>query len=212
MSQQINLFNPDFRKKRELFSAVMLAQAVGAVLALAACVYVYQYLALKKETARLKTEDAALVSERDKLVETSAKYAPHTKSAALEQQAETLEQRLKGEQAVLDVLKGGNFGNTSGYSEYMRAFARQTVPGVWLTGFTINGAGVDISIEGRTLRPEGVPAYIQRLNQEPVMQGRTFAALEMQQPKGEPATADKPAQVHNYLEFRLHSGPLEEKK
>jgi hypothetical protein len=117
-----------------------------------------------------------------------------------------MEQQLKGEEEVLEVLQSGRLGNTQGYSGYMRAFARQTVNGLWLTEFGIKGAGNEMLLGGRTLRPELVPAYIQRLNQEVAMQGRDFAALEMQRPKMESASKDKPPKVPNYLEFRLHSG------
>lgn len=212
MSQQINLFNPDFRKKRELFSALMLAQTLGVLVVLCAGLYGYEYRGLQQERLRVKSDATLLESERADLVAVLREFAPRDRNATLEKQVEGLDQRLKGEQAVLDVLKGGSLGNTRGYSEYMRAFARQAVAGVWLTDFTIKGAGIDMAIGGRTLRPELVPAYIQRLNQESVLQGRAFAALEMQQPKASPATADQPAQVPNYLEFRLYSSAVEEKK
>jgi hypothetical protein len=125
---------------------------------------------------------------------------------ALEKQAEEMERRLKGEEDVLEVLQNGSLGNTQGYSGYMRAFARQAVSGLWLTEFGIKGAGKEMLLGGRTLRPELVPAYIQRLNQEEATKGRDFAAMEMQRPKAEPASQDKPQKVPNYLEFRLHSG------
>ncbi|MDP1897626.1 MAG: hypothetical protein Q8K43_07060, partial [Sulfurimicrobium sp.] len=83
------------------------------------------------------------------------------------------------------------------------------VNGLWLSEFGIKGAGKEMLLGGRTLRPELVPAYIQRLNREETTKGRDFAALEMQQPKAEPATPDKPARVPNYIEFRLHSGIAE---
>jgi hypothetical protein len=136
----------------------------------------------------------------------AAEHAPRQKDAALEKRAADLERQLKGEEEVLEVLQNGNLGNTQGYSGYMRAFARQTVNGLWLTEFGIKGAGKEMFLGGRTLRPELVPAYIRRLNQEGATQGRDFAALEMQRPKTEAASKDKPLRVPNYLEFRLHSG------
>lgn len=205
MSQQINLLNPDFRRKRELFTALMLARVLAVLLVAMGGLYGHYANEARKLAEGVKQNAASLESERARLVAVLAKHAPRAKSEALEKRVTELEERLKGEEAVLEVLRSGSLGNTQGYSDYLRAFARQTVSGLWLTEFTITGAGMDMAIGGRTLRPDLVPQYIQRLNQEAVTQGRAFAALEMQQPKEQPATADQPARVPNYLEFRLYS-------
>lgn len=212
MSQQINLFNPAFRKQREWFTALMLIQALAVLVLLMAGVYGYQYRQVLLLEKQIQADAASLSQEQARLVKVAAEHAPRQKSAALEMQAQEMEQQIKGEEAVLEVLQGGSLGNTQGYSGYMRAFARQTVSGLWLTEFGIKGAGQEMLLGGRTLRPELVPAYIQRLKQEPATQGRDFAALEMQRPKAEPASKDQPAKVPNYLEFRLHSGIKEEAK
>lgn len=209
MSQHINLFNPDFHEKRELFTALMLLRALAVLLLLLAGVSAYQFRQTQLLDKQVKEGAIQLEQARADLLKVAAEYAPRAKSQALEKRVAEMEQQLKDEEAVLQVLQGGSLGNTEGYSGYMRAFARQTLNGLWLTGFSIKGVGNDMAIVGRTLRPELVPTYIQRLNQEAVTQGRAFAALEIQQPKMEPAAQDKPAQTPNYLEFNLHSNAAE---
>jgi hypothetical protein len=206
VSQQINLFNPAFSKQRELFTASMLVRALAALVLVIVSVYGYQYRQVMLLDKQIKTGATSLTQEQARLVKVAAEHAPRQKDAALEKRVAEMEQQLKGEEEVLEVLQSGRLGNTQGYSGYMRAFARQTVNGLWLTEFGIKGAGKEMLLGGRTLRPELVPAYIQRLNQEVAMQGRDFAALEMQRPKMESASKDKPLKVQNYLEFRLHSG------
>lgn len=205
MSQQINLFNPAFRKRREWFTALMLAQALAALVLIMAGTYGYQHHNISLLEQKVKAGAATLDQEQSRLVKVAAEHAPRQKDAALEKRVQEMEQLVKGEEDVLEVLQGGSLGNTQGYSGYMRAFARQTVNGLWLTEFSIKGAGKEMLLGGRTLRPELVPAYIQRLNHEAATQGRDFAALEMQRPKASQASGDKP----NYLEFRLHSGITE---
>jgi polyhydroxyalkanoate synthesis regulator phasin len=209
VSQHINLFNPDFHEKRELFTALMLLRALAVLLLLLAGVSAYQFRQTQLLDKQVKEGAIQLEQARADLLKVAAEYAPRAKSQVLEKRVAEMEQQLKDEEAVLQVLRGGSLGNTEGYSGYMRAFARQTLNGLWLTGFSIKGAGNDMAIVGRTLRPELVPTYIQRLNQEAVTQGRAFAALEIQQPKMEPAAQDKPAQTPNYLEFNLHSNAAE---
>lgn len=203
MSQQINLFNPAFSKRRKWFTALMLAQVLAVMLLALAGTAAYLHSQKKVAESQVAGLAARLEQERQRLASVSAEYAPRQKNAALEKRISELEEQLEGEEAVLEVLQSGRLGNTAGYSGYLRAFARQVVNGLWLTGFSINGAGRDMVIAGRTLRPDLVPAYLLRLNQETVIQGGSFAALEMQQPKPVPGTDGKPAQLPNYLEFRL---------
>lgn len=217
MSQQINLFNPAFCKKRELFGAVMLVQAVAVLLVVMVGLYGYQLRQVQGLNKVIKDGAAQLDQERARHVKVVAEYAPRPKDVTLEKRAEQLERQLKGDEAVLSVLQGGSLGNTQGYSAYMRAFARQIVSGLWLTDFSIHGAGHNMAIGGRALRAELVPAYIQRLNLETATQGRTFSALEMQLPKADPASKDsspgaKAVPAANYLEFKLHSSIAETAK
>jgi hypothetical protein len=80
---------------------------------------------------------------------------------------------------------------------------------LWLTGFTIAGSG-ELEIRGRALSPDLVPSYIQRLNREEVLAGRSFARLEMSRPKPESAPAPdknkaaaKAPGLPRFLEFNL---------
>ncbi len=212
MSQQINLFNPAFRKQREWFTASMLVQSLAALVLIMAGTYGYQSHQVSLLDKQIKAGSEILAQEQARLVRVAAENAPRQKNAALEMRVQELEQAIKGEEEVLEVLQSGSLGNTQGYSGYMRAFARQTVNGLWLTGFSIKGAGKEMSLGGRTLHPELVPAYIQRLNKETATQGREFSALEIQRPKVEQAAGNKLAKVPNYLEFRLHSGITESVK
>ncbi|BAN36474.1 mannose-sensitive agglutinin (MSHA) [Sulfuricella denitrificans skB26] len=205
MSQQINLFNPAFRKRREWFVASMVVPALAALVLIMVVVYGYQYRQVMLLDKQIKTGATSLAQEKARLAE----YLPREKDAVLEKRVADMGRQLKGEEAVLEVLQNGSLGNTQGYSGYMRAFARQTVNGLWLTEFGIKGSGKEMLLGGRTLRPELVPAYILRLNQEAATQGRDFAAMEIQRPKAEPESKDKPLKVPNYLEFRLHSGTAE---
>jgi hypothetical protein len=63
-------------------------------------------------------------------------------------------------------------------------------------------------LQGRALQPEMVPAYMNRLRREPVMQGKSFATLEMQVPQiGLPRqneqAAARPPVLAGYIEFIL---------
>ena len=113
-----------------------------------------------------------------------------------------MESQLKSRREITDALKSGAVGNTSGFSEYMRAFSRQNVSGLWLTGFDIALAGNELAIQGRTLSADLVAVYLRQLNQERALQGRQFAAMRISQP---PPVLDKQPKIGlpRYLDFNI---------
>jgi hypothetical protein len=209
MTQQINLFNPIFLKQKKYFSAVTMLQGLGMILfgAVALGGYArYQLYELGKEVDATKAQVAV---EQGRLKKVMAEYAPKKKDKGLDEQIMGSGQEADSLLQVFALLDGGALGSTNGYAEYMRAFARQITQGVWLTGFQIRGAGHDIVLQGRALQAELVPAYISRLSNEPVLQGKSFAALELQSPPPEvpgkgPAVAVQRVSPA-YLNFELRS-------
>ena len=202
MSQQVNLFNPVFLKKEKYFSALTMLQGLGVILILGVVFGVWagrQANNMRDEelasSARVKAAQADLM----RIVGDPTKK----KASPAEIEIRTTEAEIRGLQNVFDVLSKGDLGNTEGYSPYLKAFARQIVPGVWLTGFNIADSGNHIELRGRTLRAELVPAFVARLKAEPSMAGKTFATLEMKLPgKGE---GNRPQLAAAYIEFNLQS-------
>lgn len=214
MSQQINLFNPIFLKQEKHFSALTMAQGLGLILLGGVLLTAYAAYQLSSLQDELKLTSAQLKLAQNQLAKVTADYAPKEKDARLETRLLRAEAEVKSLQQVSDILGKGELGNTNGYAEYLRAFARQIVDGVWLTGFTIQGAGNAISLQGSALRPELVPAYLTRLKSEPVMQGVSFATLEMQLPKPDKSAGpnEKSPVLAAYINFNLHSSSVKMQK
>lgn len=191
MSQQINLFNPIFLKQKKVFAALPMAEALGVIVAGALLLTWYggQRVAdLERSAAVGKT----LLADRERrLAEANKQFAPRQKSASLAADVAQAELELKSLRQVESVLRDGTLGNAAGYAEYFRAFARQNVNGLWLTGVSIVGAGNDIGVQGRAMQPTLIPAYIARLKSERVMQGKSFASLDISRPDAQlmPAAA-----------------------
>ncbi len=206
MSQQINLFNPIFLRQKKYFSIVAMLEALGLILLGTLAMYGYALYQVNQledqsaETARRYTDDQSRLSRY------AAEYSPQQANQALQDELKSAEAALAAQQYVISTLKGGTLGNTRGYSEYMRAFARQVVPGLWLTGFTITGDGAQMSLSGGVLSPGLLPQYVVRLNREGVMHGKTFASLQMQQP----AAGSGSATPSRYVEFSLQSAEVSE--
>jgi hypothetical protein len=205
MSQQINLFNPVFLKQRKHFSAVTMLQALLLIVLGSALFYgyaQYQVKLLAKQTAEMNVRYEA---EQKRLVNYINEFSPQRAQKLLNDELQMVEAQASMQESLLATLKSGAIGNTQGYSEYMRAFARQSIRGLWLTGFNINGDGAQMSLQGAAVNPRLLPEYIQRMNRESVMRGKSFAALQMKLPA---AVNNQP--VDGYVEFNLKSISVEE--
>jgi hypothetical protein len=204
VSQNINLFNPVFLKKQRYFSAKTMAQALFLLLVGVVLFYGYARYQVSRLDQQVVQTTRSLAAVQGQLALLTAERAARQSSKQLENLVARTESQLQDRRRVVEYLRGGDLGNTEGYSAYMRAFARQIISGLWLTGFNIQGAGTEIAIDGRTLRAELVPAYIDRLGKEETLQGKAFANLEMKLPKVEKTGAEA-APLPPYIEFRIQS-------
>jgi hypothetical protein len=205
VSQQINLFNPRFRRQKNYFTAAVLAGAVGVALLvslLTGVLAAQRASRLQAETAVLKSDLAAREARR---AAAAIEFAPRARSTVLAQELARAEQENRALRDVSNVLGKGDIGNVRGYSAYFQAFARSSVNGLWLTGVQISGPGREIGLQGRALQASLLPGYLQGLSREPVLKGTSFGRLEMGQPKTTEGV--KPAAPAPYVEFSLQATP-----
>ena len=207
MSQQINLFNPAFLKQRRVFSLLTMMQGMGLILIFAAMVYffaLYQVSGLNELSIQSTTR---FNKEQTSLLEYTASYSPRQVNQQLKDELVQWSKKVEESDLLVERLRSGSVGNTSGFSEYLRALSRQVVPDLWLTSFKITGDAASIRLNGRMTDPALVPVYIQKLGSESIMQGKSFANLQMQLPK-----TDAKGSVPHYMEFTLYSLPDSEEK
>lgn len=201
MPQQINLYNPAFEAQRALIS---LKGAVAGWVVIAALVAVfagYQIISLRsveQQERELARQMAVAQADAQRL---GSEVASRRHDPRITEDVTRLEGEVRGRQEVMNMLRSGGLGDTRGFSDHLKAFARQSFEGVWLTRLSIATAGRDVSIEGRALQAAYVPSYLKRLNGENAMQGHPFSELLIQEPAPDPA-AKTPVRP-NYVEFKL---------
>lgn len=192
MSQQINLFNPAFEKQKQVLSAKGMAQGLGLILLVSGALALYgarQLAVLERAAADSKLMLAAREARRADVL---TRFPTPQKDPLI---ARALGQAQADRAALLEaqtILQGGELGNTHGYAAYFRAFAHARVNGLWLTEASIVGAGKEIGLQGRTVQPDLVPQYISALSRQSVLQGKSFARLDMAAAQT-PAPAPAPA-------------------
>jgi Tfp pilus assembly protein PilN len=206
MSQQINLFNPIFMKQRKYFSLLAMLQALGLIIAGSLIFYGYAIYQVNQLGLQSAENTKRYNAEQQRLARYVSEFSPQQSNQLLQDEVQRLEKQTAEQNETIETLKSGAVGNTTGYSEYMRAFSRQVVQGLWLTGFKVTGDAAQISLSGGVVNPELLPAYIQRLGKERIMQGKTFSTLKMQQSKLVESQSPAAA-MPRYVEFTLFSSP-----
>lgn len=203
MSQQINLFNPLFMRREKYFSARTMLQSLGLIMLGLIAIYAYA-LWQSDDLKRLASEyGRQLAVQRDQFLALTGRG----RSKLLEAEVARLEADVKARSGVLVLLQGGGLGNTDGFSRYFAAFARRPMRGVWLTGFSVGDNGNVLSVRGRVLHPDLVPAYLKALNEENVMRGRLVTELKLVARDESNAQRSAGAGPARFVEFDL-SAPL----
>lgn len=201
MPQQINLYNPAFEAKRALMSMKGAAAGWVATALLVVAFAAYELITLRlaeSQEQELGQQVAAAQADTQRL---AGQLASRKHDPRVAEEATQLEGDIRGRQEVMNMLRSGALGDTRGFSDHLKAFARQSFEGVWLTGLSIATAGRQVSLEGRALQAAYVPSYLKRLNGETAMEGHPFSELIIQEPAPDPA-GKNPARPE-YVEFRL---------
>lgn len=199
MSQQINLYSPLFRKQQKVFSATTMLQGVGLI---AVVVAVFYYaLTLQSSLLEIRAADSSqqLKGELERLkAYGGGGESPAERAKALAERKKALEAGLAGQTLALKAFESGALGRTEGYAPLLRALARVSVEGVWLTRIQVAEGTGELSLSGRATRAELVPAYLERLRSEQALRGQTFARLEIVRVATPKAAA--------FVEFALFAG------
>ncbi len=211
MSQQINLYSPLFRKQAKVFSAATMLQGLGLIVAVAGVLF--YVISLQSSLLEIRAADSGrqLKGELERLKAYGARESPAERAKALAERKKALEASLAGQTQALAAFDAGTLGRTEGYSDLLRALARISMEGVWLTRVQFAEGSGELSLTGRATRAELLPAYLERLRSDDALRGQAFSRLEVTRPAPPPPAPGAPP-VAPFVEFVLSSGEAAEKK
>jgi hypothetical protein len=182
MSQQINLINPALIKQKDLLTPVN----IGVVYSLLIGAMLFWYIEAQQSVSRLLIQqhqlDATLTTQQTLLTQMTADRVPRAPDAALEAQWIALEDKHAMQQLMIDTLVHNKPSLDKGLDSYMRGLAKQTLEGIWLTGFLIDQQKRSVTLQGKSLQADNLPAYMQKLGEEPVFKGQSFSGLLVKSP------------------------------
>ena len=192
MSQQINLLNPALIKQKDFLNPNNIVMTLGVLSVLMLGYYGYA----QKQLSLLGTQRSQVAEElsatQAQLKQTALLHTPRAPDKALLEQITQLEQKEIMQQQILRTVDQSSATPEKGYAALMRAFARQSLDGLWLTSFSFDSQTEKLNISGRTLQAALVPEYITHLGNEPALKGKLFSALSMRLPKVD-ASSSNPA-------------------
>ncbi len=177
MYQQINLYQPVFRKQLKVFSASTLAQIAAAVLILLLIILAHARWTLagmEKSALTLQQQLSSLQGRVDAL---EAGYqTPDT--LALDSEIEQLRADIHQRNDLLSRFDRLAVQHRAGFAGQFSVLAEQRIPGLWLEGIRISGTG-QIELRGITLDPKLVPVYVQQLAKRPDLSDDSFETLSI---------------------------------
>jgi hypothetical protein len=180
INQQVNLFQPIFRKERKILSFHALLQGMAVVSAVLVLLYGWGW----QKTQTMEGDVAQLQGQLDlqtgQLAELSLRVGQRKPDTSLQQELARLQQEAAARQEVVDALSNIRGAYTQGVSSYLESFARQTPKNLWLTGFSVLDGGEGLVIRGSALKPSLVPMFLQQLSTEPALAGTHFGLLQIQ--------------------------------
>jgi hypothetical protein len=153
-----------------------MAQALGLLVLGIAAFYGFAYVQDRRLTQRTAESSRAYELQKQQFAKASADLNPQKIEAQIDQDLRSAEAAVALRRALLGEIQSGARSSLA-YSDYLRAFSRQTVQGLWLTGIQIGEAGGQLVVSGRALQADLVPVLISQLKREQVLRGRSLEGL-----------------------------------
>jgi len=177
MHQQINLYQPVFRKQEIVFGATTLVQIAGAVLLLLLVLVGHARWTLgdMQATARALADQVDTLGQQLDEVQHGQEPAG---TGAFDREIEQLQADIAQRNRLLARFDQLVTRHRNGFSSQFRALAEEQVRGLWLEGVTV-GDDNRIELRGITLDARLVPVYLQRLERRKDLSATAFETVSM---------------------------------
>jgi len=178
MIQQVNLYK-DTLKQRQSRTHPINTYFYGLIavifLLIAYSSFLFSGLNTTKNNIQLTKEQ--LTDIESKILLLSIQHPKQQLNKLLPKEITHSQNKLNNLTQVISQLTDKTSDMTQGFSRYFIALARQSIPQIWLTRININGDQHTIDIKGSTYQAKNTAIFLQKLQNERVFQGRSFAKL-----------------------------------
>ncbi len=165
MYQQINLYQPIFRRQQKIFSAATLL--IILLLAMTLLLGLYAHARWKLHGLRSTSEDLTLnYQQLDARLTIAESFQDSVENPSGKDEMSKLQSQISKQTELLDTINSLTTQAKSDFGEVFETLAQQSLSGLWLTGITLNQDG-STEIRGTALNATLVPRYLQLMTQQP---------------------------------------------
>ena len=180
MRQQVNLFLPEFRLRKDWLDFNRMALLAGLALILFVAISGLRGWQLVRLQGELEAAQAALAGAVNETAAMVQRFGVQTEDQSLADSVRQLEEALQGKQVLLDFLEGRDLGNTAGFSSLLADLSRYLVPGLRLTAIDLRSGGAGVLLSGQVAHAANVTLYLRNLSQSPAFAGKSFDNLRIE--------------------------------
>ncbi|HEY0961425.1 MAG TPA: hypothetical protein VGE69_03630 [Pseudomonadales bacterium] len=177
--QNINLYLPEFRRRKHWLDAGKMLMLTGAACGLLVLISAIEYWQLARLRADRAVADAQLQQTLDATAALIDEFGVQTEDIALLDNIRELETELQSKQVLLEFLEGRELGNANGFSEHLADLSRYHVQGLSLTQIQLSNGGRSVTLAGEVVKAELVPIYLQNLSKGATYSGTDFERLQI---------------------------------
>jgi len=163
MKQQINLYLPEFRVKRDKLTVPLMGKVLGGVVVLMVLLTGYDYLVRWQLDGELVELRATLSDESRKTGELEGLLAQRSQSEQLTSRLREAEARLISDRQVVNFLGGAKLGNLIGFSEHFKDLSRASIDGFSLSSIQIESGGERVDLGGQVIDSSLVVKFVSNL-------------------------------------------------
>jgi len=181
MIQQINLYKDSLKQQQSKPALNSYIYGFAAILFLLLAYSIFTLKSLSHTKNEIQIIKQQITAAEAELIHIKNKYPRPQINTLLTQEISHAEIMLGSLSQVVHLLNDKDADTTQGFSRYFSALATQSIPEVWLTNININSQDHTLSLQGSTYQAEKIAHFLQKLPNEAVFQGRSFAQLIMTQ-------------------------------
>ena len=163
MNQQINLYLPEFRVKKDRLTALVMGQILGSIVAVMVLVTSFDIYTDWRLTGELESLRETLREETTKTSELDEVLARRSQNTLLTDRLDESEAQLESSRQIRSFLSDTKLGNIVGFSEHFKDISRASISGLSVSEFSFSDGGEEVSLSGNVLDSAMVPRYVSRL-------------------------------------------------
>lgn len=163
MNQQINLYLPEFKTRKDLLTVMAMAQLIAVMLVVMVVVSSYELFTRWRLEAELLDLRQVLAAETSKTDELSKLLERRSQNRELSRRLDRAEDRLESSRQIRNFLSETKLGNVSGFSEQFKDLSRATLNGLSITEFSFSQGGEETRVAGWVVESAMVPRFVTNL-------------------------------------------------